>query len=311
MQQEIKKRTGWQRAGRIVLKTILGIFFLILLIFLLILTPPVQNFLRKKAVAFLEKKLETKVQVGRIYIGLPKNIVLENIYIEDRQKDTLLYGGKIKADLNIWRLLTKNEVIIKSIALNNITARIKRQLPDTSFNFQFIVDAFAPADTSATSTADSTSPAIDIDFIELNKIRLVYKDIVTGSDMEAWLEHLDTRIDKFDPEHFHFDVPSTNINGLTARIYQSKPLATPEPAIKDIAEAKQPIPLQLNFKEVDLANIKLDYRNDVSAMYTTLDIGTLNVKPEKIDLANRIIELETFSLDKTNSCNKNRQTGTG
>ena len=149
MQQEIKKRTGWQRAGRIVLKTILGIFFLILLIFLLILTPPVQNFLRKKAVAFLEKKLETKVQVGRIYIGLPKNIVLENIYIEDRQKDTLLSGGKIKADLNIWRLLTKNEVIIKSIALTNITARIKRQLPDTSFNFQFIVDAFAPADTSS------------------------------------------------------------------------------------------------------------------------------------------------------------------
>jgi hypothetical protein len=69
----------------------------------------------------------------------------------------LLSGGKTKVDINIWRLITKNEVIIKSIALNNITAKIKRQLPDTSFNFQFIVDAFAPADTTTKSSADSSS----------------------------------------------------------------------------------------------------------------------------------------------------------
>lgn len=299
MQQEIKKRTGWRRAGRIVIKAILGIFFLILLIFLLILTPPVQNFLRKKVVAFLEKKLETKVEVGRIYVGLPKNIILEDIYVEDRQKDTLVSGGKIKADLNIWRLVTKNEVIIKSLSLNTITAKIKRQLPDTSFNFQFIVDAFTPADTSSSNPSDSSTPAIDIGFVELDKIRFVYKDVITGSDMEAWLDHLDTRIDKFDPEHFLFDVPVTNIQGLTARIYQAKPLVTPDPALKDLAEAKEPIALQLNFKEMDLANIKLDYRNDVSAIYTTLDIGALQVKSKKIDLLNRVIELENFSLDKT------------
>jgi translocation and assembly module TamB len=297
MQQQINKRSTLQRIGKIVLKTVLGIFFLILTIFLLILTPPVQHFLRKKAVAFLEKKLETRVEVGRIYIGLPKNIVLEDIYIEDRQNDTLLSGGKIKADINIWRLITRNEVTIKSIVLNNITAKIKRQLPDTSFNFQFIIDAFAPADTAAKSPADSSSSAIGIGLVELNKIRLIYKDVITGSDMEAWLEHLDTRIDKFDPEHFHFDVPSTNISGLTAKIYQYKPLATPEPAIKDIAEAKQPIALQLNFNEADLVNIKLDYRNDVSAMYTTLDIGALNVKPNNLDFTRRIIDLQNVSLD--------------
>jgi hypothetical protein len=58
MQQEIKKHSIGQRIGRIVFKSILGIFFLIIIIFLLVLTPPVQNFLRKKVVGFLEKKLE-------------------------------------------------------------------------------------------------------------------------------------------------------------------------------------------------------------------------------------------------------------
>ena len=247
MEQQQEKRNGWKRAGRILLKTVLWIFFLIVFVFLLVLTPPVQNFLRKKVVAYLENKLDTKIEVGRIYIGLPKNIVLESIYVEDKQKDTLFSGGKVKANINIWQLITKNEVTINNIALENITAKIKRQLPDTSFNFQFIVDAFAPAPDTTTVSADSTASNIIIRSVELNKIRIIYKDVITGSDMEAWLDHLDTRIDTFDPPALHFDVPVTNIKGLIAKVYQSKPLATPEPEVKDVIEAKQPNPLQLPF----------------------------------------------------------------
>ncbi|HKZ68075.1 MAG TPA: translocation/assembly module TamB domain-containing protein, partial [Chitinophagaceae bacterium] len=302
MEQQAKKGNGWKRAGRIALKTVLWIFFLIVIVFLLILTPPVQNFLRKKVVAYLEKKLETKIEAGRIYVGLPKNIVLENVYIEDRQKDTLFSGGTVKVNINLWRLITKNEININSIALENITARIKRQLPDTIFNFQFIVDAFAPAntDTVTANTSDtSSSSAINLGTIELNKVRLIYKDVITGSDMEAWVDHLDTRIDKFDPAHLHFDIPATNIKGLIAKVYQSKPLAQPEPEAKDIIEAKQPNPLQLAFRKVDLENIKLDYRNDVSATYANLDIGLLNLRSNNIDLDNRIVDLEDISLENT------------
>jgi translocation and assembly module TamB len=306
MDQQKKKTNVWKKLGRIVLKTVLFILLFFILIVVLIQTGPVQNFLRKKAVAYLEKKLQTKVAVGRIYIGLPKNIILENIYLEDRQKDTLLSGGKVKMNLNLLRLIFKNEMNFKSISLENITAKIKRQLPDTSFNFQFVVDAFAPSGTnpakpatSASTDTAATSSSINIGSVELNKIRLLYKDVITGSDMEASLDHLDTKVEKFNPELLQFDVPRTNVNGLTARIYQTKPLAKPEPEIKDVAEAKQPIAMQLDFNEVDLKNIKVDYRNDVSAMYTTLDVGALNVKPDKIDLDNRILDIENISLDNT------------
>ena len=296
MEQEVKKRNGWRRAGRILLKTLLWIFFLIVFVFLLVLTPPVQNFLRKKVVAYLENKLDTRIEVGKIYIGLPKNIVLESIYVEDRQKDTLFFGGKVKANINIWQLITKNEVTINSISLENITANIKRQLPDTAFNFQFIVDAFAPAPDTSTKKDTSAANNITLGSIELNKIRLVYKDVITGSDMEASLDHLDTRVDTFNPEKFHFDVPVTNVKGLIAKIYQSKPLATPDPEAKDNIEATQPNPLQLAFRKIDLQNIKVDYRNDVSATYGNFDIGLLNVQSKSIDLNNRVVDLENISL---------------
>jgi len=291
------KKNIWVKPARIVAKTILFIILFLLVILLLIQTGPVQNILRVQAVAYLQKKLKTKVEVGKVYVGLPKNIILENVYIEDRQKDTLLSGGRIEANLDLFKLIFQNQMDIRSIALDNITAKIKRQLPDTAFNFQFVVDAFTIPDT--TTNTDTSSYFISIPSVELNKIRIIYKDTISGTDAEAWLDHLDTRIDKMDFEHFYFDVPKTNIKGLTAKIYQVKPLVKLEPELKDMTEAQQPAALKLLFKELNLENIKLDYRNDVSATYSIIDLGSANVKPNNIDLDNRVIDLQNVSLANT------------
>jgi len=291
------KKNIWVKPARIVAKTILFIILFLLIILLLIQTGPVQNILRVNAVAYLQKKLKTKVEVGKVYVGLPKNIILENVYIEDRQKDTLLSGGKIEANLDLFKLIFQNQMDIRSIALDNITAKIKRQLPDTAFNFQFVIDAFTLPDT--TTNADTSSYFISIPSVELNKIRIIYKDTISGTDAEAWLDHLDTRIDKMDYEHFYFDVPKTNIKGLTARVYQVKPLMVLEPAAKDMVEAEQPSALKLLFQELNLENIKLDYRNDVSATYSTIDLELAQLKPNIIDLDNRVIDLQNISLKNT------------
>lgn len=295
-----KKKNIWKRIARITAKTIVFIVLFFILLIVLIQTGPVQNFIRKKAVAYLEKKLGTKVEIGRVYIGLPKNIVLENIYIEDKQQDTLLSGGKIKVNLNLLRLLFKKDVDFKNIELDNITVKVKRQLPDTAFNFQFIIDAFASKDNSETDKSSSpSSSSLAIHSVTLDKIRLVYKDVITGNDAEAWLDHFDTRIDKFDLPAMVFEVPATHVEGLTARIYQTKPLAVQKPEAERREKAKEPVALQLDLGNIDLDKIKLDYRNDVSSTYASLDLGKLNVKPRKLDLTNKIIDLRNVSLEST------------
>lgn len=291
------KKNSWVKPARIVAKTILFIILFLLVILLLIQTGPVQNILRVKAIAYLQKKLKTKVEVGKVYVGLPKNIVLENVYLEDRQQDTLLSGGKIEANLDLIKLIFQNQLDVRSIALDNITAKIKRQLPDTLFNFQFIVDAFANKDTTA--SIDTSAYYISIPSIELNKIRIIYKDTINGADAEAWLDHLDTRIDSMDYQHLYFNVPKTNIEGLTAKIYQEKPLLQLEPAAKDMVEAKQPSPLKLLFEELNLENINLDYRNAVSATYSTIDLGSAQVKPNNINLDDRVLDFQNISLKNT------------
>src|SRR5664279_4618457 len=95
-----------RRIYRITLTTVLVILGIILLILVLIQTGPVQNYGRGKIEAGLERKLHTRVRIGNLYIGFPSKIILQNIYLEDLSKDTLIAGRKIELDISMFRLLS-------------------------------------------------------------------------------------------------------------------------------------------------------------------------------------------------------------
>src|SRR6266536_1423159 len=158
---------------RIVLKTIAFLLLFVLFIFILLLTPPVQRFLTVRVQHYLENKLHTKVLIGRISFGLSGKVGLNNIYIEDKGKDTLVSGGSIRAHLNFMKLFS-NEVRIKDLEIENITAKIKRILPDTIYNFQFIVDAFTSESSKSPDTATSPPMKLDINNLSLKNINLTY-----------------------------------------------------------------------------------------------------------------------------------------
>src|ERR1700732_293671 len=90
-----------RRIFRIAITIVLVILGIILLVLVLIQTGPVQNYGRGKIEAWLENKLHTKVRIGNLYISFPSRIILKNVYLEDRRKDTLLSGGRIEADISI------------------------------------------------------------------------------------------------------------------------------------------------------------------------------------------------------------------
>ena len=143
MQEEKKRAALPGKVARVVLKIILFLFLFVVLVFLLVLTPPVQRFMTSKVESYLQNKLKTRVEIGSISFGLSGKLNLENIYIEDQTKDTLIAGGAIKSHISFLKLFS-NEVNIKDIELQNITVKVRRILPDTVFNFQFIVDARTP-----------------------------------------------------------------------------------------------------------------------------------------------------------------------
>ena len=128
--------------GRITVKTLLwiigSIIGLILLLFVLIRIPAVQNFVVQKITAYLENKIHTPVRIDYVSLDLPKMLVLEGIYFEDQSQDTLLSGEQLRVDISMQKLL-RNTVEISRIDLQGITAKINRTLPDSAFNFDYML----------------------------------------------------------------------------------------------------------------------------------------------------------------------------
>jgi hypothetical protein len=291
------KRSLLAKIGRIIGIFILSIIALIVIVLILIQTAPVQNFARKKIVSYLGNKLQTKVQINKLDIEFPKMIVLDGVLIEDKTKDTLIAGNQLKVDIDMLKLL-HSEVQINEIDLNGITTKIKRQLPDTIFNFQFIVDAFASPKTTPEKT-DTSAMKMAIEKIIVDKTRLVYFDVVTGNDVDLHLNHFDTHINTFDPAHLRYDVPSIVLKGVRGHVNQTNPMTvTAVVAHPDSIVQKAP-PQFLNFtnKEVLISDIDVNYNNAVSAMATHVAFKNLNIHPQSIDLKNSVVTLKDIELN--------------
>ena len=65
----------------------------------------VQTYLAQKATKILSEKLNTKVALQKVRIDLLNHVLIEGLYIEDQQKDTLAYIGKAQVRITDWFFL--------------------------------------------------------------------------------------------------------------------------------------------------------------------------------------------------------------
>jgi len=197
------RRSVFRKVVRIFLKVVLTVLIILLIIILLIQTPYIQNIVRGKAEKYLSRKFQTPVRVGYMYIQFPTSVTLKDIYIGDRCQDTLLSAGLVAVHLRMWGLL-HNELDIREVQLSDLTARLTRGLPDSTFNFQFIVDAFSSKEPSPPPTRPSTPMKLSLKELRLDRIRLIYQDSVTGNDLVTSIGHSVTRMDAIDLDSLHF-----------------------------------------------------------------------------------------------------------
>jgi translocation and assembly module TamB len=288
-----------RRIFRITITTILVLLGIILLILVLIQTGPVQNYGRGKIEAYLENKLHTKVRIGNLYIDFPSRIILKNIYLEDRRKDTLISGGKIEVDIGMFRLLHK-ELRINNLELENVTLKVKRLMPDSVFNFQFIADAFSSPEKGPAKKDTSTGFRFVIGTIQLHKIHAMYIDDATGNDVSISLGDFKTKLKTFDPAQHAYAIPEISLRDISGKIRQYNPILILRHVADTISEHnKNSEPVHLELGNIDFARINLDYRNDAQNMDAAIRLGNFSTKADSIDLLTMHIKLKQISLNST------------
>ncbi len=124
--------------GKVLSAIILLLIFIPLLLSVLLDIPAVQNLVVHKAARIVSEKLGTTVSIGRVDIGFYTKVKIQDFYVEDYQRDTLLFVHKLDA------YVTGFGIFGGGIQLNRAEIGgakfYLRQAPDGEMNIKQIID---------------------------------------------------------------------------------------------------------------------------------------------------------------------------
>lgn len=271
----------------------MGSIILLLVVAILSLRlPVVQQKITNYATNFVSDKTQTKFEIERLYITFLGEAQIEGVYAEDTNEDTLLYASSILADV-AWKPLLDGNVDVKNLELKGITGKVHNNSADSSFNYQFLIDAFANADSTSTQEepekADTTSSTtINVRHILLEDIDLSFRDIGVEMNTNLKLQELDLSFDTFDLDSMHFNIEEFILQNVKANYSQG--LAFP-PSEEDSTESTLP---KIQIQKLSLNAIDLKYETLFDSLQLSTLIDLLNIRNANVDLAKNDIVLDNF-----------------
>jgi translocation and assembly module TamB len=290
-----KKRI--KKIGKVLLY-ILGSVLLLLCLFIGFINLPVgKRIVRDKVQDFLQKKLQSKVEIGSIDYSLPKWITINNIYVEDQHKDTLLFGEKIAVDISMFKLISGNTDIQK-VLLKNIVAKINRAQNDSSFNFQFIVDAFAGNKPANKVDKDTAALKITLDRLLLDHVTLQFRDKNAGNDFDAAITNLDVSLSKFQPDRLNFKVKDLTASGVNFFMNAYKGNTT-DTAKVESGTAPSPYSLFVTANNFNIRDVNVKTTNKSSGLLYSNNVTHLQLKDVLFDLAKTTASAGKLLLDSS------------
>lgn len=130
--------------AKMVSAIVLALIFLPLLVALLFEIPAVQNFVAREATEIISRKLGTRISIDRVDIGLFYRVSLDGFYVEDFQRDTLLYTGRLDARIKSLGLFGGG--LVFSRAELSDARFCLRETPDGEMNIKQVVDKLSKKD---------------------------------------------------------------------------------------------------------------------------------------------------------------------
>lgn len=196
-------------------KTMLGIIEWIVILLTVfafaIRAPYVQTLIAQKVTDYLSTQLERKISIGRVDFLFYNKLILDDVYVDDVNRDTLASIKQINVSLN-YLLIQGRHLNLKNVELNQGSAFLKRDSVTHAFNFQYLVDYFSPKEKTKSKpfkiTIQNLSIAdfhfkmddetkihqpfgVDYGHIDGTKIYLSAKNIqINGIDISANVKHI-------------------------------------------------------------------------------------------------------------------------
>lgn len=246
--------------------------------------------------------LNTKVSLGGIDIDFLDQIVLEEVYVEDQQGDTLLYSGKLDVAFDPWAAVSKT-ISIDHVIIADTYINLYQKKGTDSLNFEFIPEAFA-SDTTTQTQQDTTSSSWSFQANELllSDIRFDYE--ADSTVMNLALNKLNLLFDKISLDEQLISASELDIDGLAFSMQvpaTSADTTQLEEADTTDSNVINPSGYTFELDEILIANSEIGYqvgqvRQD-TANNQQMNFENLALNDIQLEVENVSVGAKTVSLD--------------
>jgi hypothetical protein len=248
----------------------------------------VQTFLTQKLAESLSRKYHTTINIKGVSIRFFKNIVLEDLLIEDQKQDSLLFVHELVASIDSFSL-KKNFLGLGHIKLNKTLLNISTDSLGVP-NYQFLADQFQSTENQKTDSlktdslkTDNLNLEINLKQFEFNDARFRYAYHDSSGNHRIMLDDISIGVSDFEmnQEKLAMELTKFQLNdgkGLQLETFTGKLIAT-----RDSVKI-----LNLHAKtansEITEANILLDKSKVGSDFKLNKLKGDLELKKSKISM---------------------------
>ncbi len=286
------------------LKVILWIFAVIIslpiFIVLLFQLGPVQNFAKTKIEDYLRNKFHTSVIIGQMRLTWWNSLSIKKLYLRDTRNKPLLSSGSLEASFNLLDLLS-NKLTIKAVDWDNVLVNVYRLPGDTTYNYQFIIDAFASGTKADTATAGE--PMIfSVGNVSITNCRLRYIDAPAGMETTVSWKSLSLDPKEIKPETSLYDIDKLQLDGLRGIIALKYIAQTPiarevKEEVREADTAASPFMIKASLLALKDCNVWFD--DDASGMNTNFQVGDLGITNALFDPSKSTIAAEDIRVHTT------------
>ncbi len=219
-------RAVWRRIENIVF----GIVLFLIVLYLVLQMPAVQNWLTGKVTAYLSEELHTTVRIRNVNISFFDNLVLEGLYVQDMHGDTLLYAEELVAGLNSNAFtVLKNNLEFNELSLKGARFNLRRHEGEYDFTLQFLLDYFSSG--SETPPSKPKPFRIRVQNLRLTDVEFLQDDAVRGQLLHFRVPSANIKVDNLDFVSKVVDIRSADIHGLSVVVEERPSRPLPERAI--------------------------------------------------------------------------------
>ncbi len=201
--------------------SIAGIILFLVILFMLLQNSMIQNYISKVVITELSNRLHSKVSVGKIEYKLFDDITIHDLYVEDLQKDTLLFVNQADAHFKFWEFF-QGIIIFTSVDVNQLYGNLIIDKTGHS-NLDFVIEAF-----KTPQTKDSTQIVYRMNHFKLKNSRFSFTNlkefkslpdgIFNGNKLKFKKINADISLDIFKKDSINASVLSLNAEEQTGLV---------------------------------------------------------------------------------------------